>query len=180
MCVPPQVAFAAASAGLKYIEYTNEVANYEAQVVTNANNRRSAVRARDIQISQAQVKNEQEQGKIADEKFNNVLAAAKNAATYKTAAGEDNIVGRSVDQALGMRIAEGLRNETKLSVQSDMVNQQAKMDALEIQARLEGRLAQIVDPNPPSPAEAVLGMATSAYAGHQSVEKGTTWGEVFS
>lgn len=178
MCVPPQVAFAAASAGLKYIEYTNEVANYEAQVVTNANNRRSAVRARDIQISQTRLRNEQEQGKITDEKFNNVLAAAKNSATLKTAAGEDNIVGRSIDQALGMSVAEGLRNDTKLSIQSKMIDQQAGMDALEIQARLEGRLAQIVDPNPPSPAEAVLGMATAGATGYNSTEA-ATWGDFF-
>ena len=117
---------------------------------------------------------------FADEKFNNVLQAAKNSETLKTAAGEDNIVGRSVDQALGMRIAEGLRNETKLSVQSDMVNQQANMDAMEIQARLEGRLAQIVDPNPPSPAEAVIGMATAGFQGANAVPPKTTWGDVFS
>ncbi len=178
MC-EPATAMAIASAGAKYIEYTNDVANYEAQTVTNANNRRSAIRARDIQISQAQVKNEQEQGALADKKFDNALKAAKNSETYKVAAGEDNMVGRSVDQALGMRIAEGLRNETKLSVQSDMVNQQAKMDALEIQARLEGRLAQIVDPNPPSPAEAVLGMATAGATGYNSTEA-ATWGDFFS
>ncbi len=178
MC-EPATAMAIASAGAKYIEYTNDVANYEAQTVTNANNRRSAIRARDIQISQAQVKNEQEQGALADKKFDNALKAAKNSETYKVAAGEDNIVGRSVDQALGMRIAEGLRNETKLSVQSDMVNQQAKMDAMESQARLEGRLAQIVDPNPPSPAEAVLGMATAGATGYNSTEA-ATWGDFFS
>ena len=40
MC-EPATAMAIASGGMKYIEYTNEVANYEAQVVTNANNRRS-------------------------------------------------------------------------------------------------------------------------------------------
>ena len=179
MC-EPATAMAIASGGMKYIEYTNEVADYEAQTVNNANNRSSAIRARDIQISQAQVKNEQEQGALADKKFDNALKAAKNSETYKTAAGEDNIVGRSVDQALGMRIAEGLRNDTKLSVQSDMVNQQANMDAMEIQARLEGRLAQIVDPNPPSPEEAVIGMATAGFQGANAVPPKTTWGDVFS
>ena len=59
-------------------------------------------------------------------------------------------------------------------------NQQARMDALEIEARLNGRLAQIVDPNPPSAAEAMIGMATAAYSGHSSVPEGTSWGDVFA
>lgn len=180
MCVPPQIAMAVASAGMMYMEYTNDVSDYNQTTANNANNRRSAVNARDMQIRQTSLRQEQENDKLADEKFNNVLQAAKNSETLKTAAGEDNILGRSIDRALNMSIADGLRNDTKLSIQSDMVNQKAGMDAMEIQARLEGRLGQIVDPNPPSAAEAVIGMATSAYTGHQSVPKGTTWGNMFS
>tara|TARA_X000001382_G_C3163011_1_gene176866 strand:+ start:1061 stop:1603 length:543 start_codon:yes stop_codon:yes gene_type:complete len=180
MCVPPQAAMAIASAGAEFMEYQAEVENYDNAIATNARNRISAVNARDIQISQAQLKNEQEQGALADKRFQNALEAAKNSETYKTAAGEDNIIGRSIDQALGMRIAQGLRNDTKFSVQSNMVSDASEMDAMEIQARLEGRLAQIVDPNPPSAAAAMFGMATSAASGYGSLPSGTTWGEIFS
>lgn len=179
MC-EPATAMAIGSAGMKYMEYTNEVADYEAKTVNNANNRSSAIRARDIQISQRQLQSEQQAGAIADKKFDNAIAALENSETYKTAAGEDNIIGRSIDQALGMRVAEGLRNDSKLSEQGKMEISQAKMDGMEIQARLEGRLAQIVDPNPPSVEQAVIGMATAGYMGANSVEAGTTWGDVFS
>lgn len=179
MC-EPATAMAIATAGAKYMEYTNDVADYEATVVNNANNRSSAIRARDIQISQRQLQSEQQAGAIADKKFDNAIAALKNSATYKTAAGEDNILGRSIDQALGQRVAEGLRNDSKLSEQAKMEMAQAKMDGMEIQARLEGRLAQIVDPRPPSVEEAVIGMATAGFQGANAVPTGTTWGQVFS
>lgn len=179
MC-EPATAMAIASAGSKYMEHENAVANYDNVTTNNYNNRVRAVSARNLSISQAQVKNEQEQGVIADKKFNNIIAAMKNTETYKTASGEDNIIGRSIDQALGMRVAEGLRNDSKLSTQSDMINKQAEMDRLEIEARLDGRLAQIVDPNPPSVAEALIGMGTAAVSGANSIDKGTTWGDVFA
>lgn len=182
MC-EPATAMAIASAGQKYMEHETAVDNYEATINTNYNNRVSAVRSRDLSISQAQVKNEQQQGAITDRKFDNVIAALRNSETFKTASGEDNILGRSVDQALGSRVAAGLRNDTKLTVQGNMINQQARMDALEIEARLDGRLAQIVDPNPPSVEEAMIGMATSAYSGKASVDAvnpNMTWGDVFA
>jgi hypothetical protein len=179
MCVPPQVALAIASAGAKYIEHENAVADYDATVVNNYSNRVNAVRSRDLSISQAKLKNEQERGVITDKKFANAIASLRNTEAFKTAAGEDNIVGRSIDQALNMRISDGLRNDTKLSTQANMIDQQSKMDALEIQARLEGRLAQIVDPNPPSVQEAMIGMVTSGASGYNSTEA-NTWGEFFS
>jgi hypothetical protein len=179
MCEPATV-MAIASAGAKYIEHENAVADYDATVVNNYNNRVNAVRSRDLSISQAKLKNEQERGVITDKKFANAIASLRNTEAFKTAAGEDNIVGRSIDQALNIRIADGLRNDTKLSTQASMIDQQSKMDALEIQARLEGRLAQIVDPNPPSVQEAIIGMATSGFQGANSVPEGTTWAQVFS
>lgn len=179
MCVPPQVAMAIGQAGMKVIEHENDVADYNNTVNTNYGNRINAVRARDLSISQAKLKNEQQQGVITDKKFANAVAALKNTETFKTAAGEDNIVGRSIDQALNMRIADSLRNATKLSTQSNMIDEQAKMDALEIQARLEGRLAQIVDPNPPSVEEAIIGAAAAGASGYNSTDA-QTWGDFFS
>ena len=179
MC-EPATAMAIASAGAKYMEHENAVANYDNVTANNYNNRVRAVSARDLSISQAQVKSEQEQGVIADKKFNNIIAAMQNTETYKTASGEDNILGRSIDQALGMRVAEGLRNDNKLSTQGDMISKQAEMDRLEIEARLDGRLGQIVDPNPPSVAEALIGMGTAAVSGANSIDERTTWGDVFA
>ena len=61
--------------------------------------------------------------------------------------------------------------------QSKFFSQQADMDAKGIQAQLEGRLAQIVDPSPPDMMTAIVkGGANAASAGASMKE--TSWGDI--
>lgn len=176
MCGPAATS-AALSIGGSIMEYNEANENYVAAVDANNRTRVSAIRSRDLQISQTQLRNQQEQEKIADEKFDNLIKGIETAESFKTAAGEDNIIGRSIQMALNDRLADRLRNATKLTTQGQMINQQAKIDALGIQAQLEGRLASVVDPVKPSLGTYLVKGAAGAMSNYKSIGGGTTWGD---
>jgi len=178
MCGPvtPAIAGAALSMVGSVMEYNEANENYVSAVDANNRSRVSAIRSRDLQISQTQLRNEQEQNKLADEKFDNLIKGIENAESFKTAAGEDNIVGRSIFMALNDRVADRLRNSSKITTQARYVNQQANVDALGIQAQLEGRLASIVDPAKPNLGTYLVKGASSAMSTGGSL-KGSNWSD---
>ena len=175
MCEPATAA-AVLSVGSSVLEYNEQVGAYNDTVAANQRTRVSAIQSRDLQISQTQLRNQQEQERIAEQKFDNLLASIEQTESFKTAAGEDNIVGRSIQMALSDRVADGLRNRSRLSGQSKMVDQQMIMDSQGIQAQLEGRLAQIQDPRPPSLIGAVIKGGANAMAAGGSM-KGVAWSD---
>jgi hypothetical protein len=77
--------------------------------------------------------------------------------------------------ALSDRVADRLRNASKISTQASYVNQQANVDALGIQAQLEGRLASIVDPAKPNLTSYLVKGAASAAGNYAAVGGKTTW-----
>jgi len=173
MCGPAAASAALSMAG-SVMEYNEANENYVAAVDANNRTRVSAIRSRDLQISQTQLRNEQEQNKLADEKFDNLIKGIENAESFKTAAGEDNIIGRSIHMALSDR----LRNASKISTQASYVNQQANVDALGIQAQLEGRLASVVDPAKPNLGSYMIKGASSAFGNYASIGGGTSWSDL--
>lgn len=179
MCNP-----AAAAAGLQVVkgvaEYNTEVANYDARIQANTATRRSALSSRDLQIQQNTLRNEQEQNRIADEKLIKMAEAYKKEEAYKTAVGEDNIVGRTVLRSINLRVADRLRDINKLDDTGEAIADQSLMDARGIQAQLEGRLAQIVDPPKPSLTNAAINTAVSATTSYAGVGGKTTWADVGS
>ena len=179
MCDPASAAAALAIAG-GVMEWQEANANYSAQVDANNKTRVSAVKARDLQISQTQLRNQQEQDQLADEKFGNLLKGIETSSAFRTAAGEDNIVGRSIQHAMNDRVADRLRNSSKLSTQSNYINQNASVDAQGIQAQLEGRLASVVDPIKPNATAAIVKTSSSALGAYGGVGGDTKWGEVFT
>lgn len=173
----PQAAMAGASAVGSVMEHNEKVSAYNDTVDANNRTRASAIDSSQLQISQTRLKEEQQQGNILEQKFDNLIKGIETRETLKTAALEDNIVGRSVTLALNDAVADRLRNETRMEQQSKFFSQQADMDAKGIQAQLEGRLAQIVDPSPPDMMTAIVkGGANAASAG--SSMKGTSWGDI--
>jgi hypothetical protein len=177
MCGPAAASAALSMAG-SVMEYNEANENYVAAVDANNRSRVSAIRSRDLQISQTQLRNEQEQNKLADEKFDNLIKGIENAESFKTAAGEDNIIGRSIHMALSDRVADRLRNASKISTQASYVNQQANVDALGIQAQLEGRLASVVDPAKPNLGSYMIKGASSAFGNYASIGGGTSWSDL--
>jgi len=177
MCNP-----AAAAAGLQVVkgvaDYNTEVANYDARIQANTATRRSAISSRDLQIQQNILRNEQEQNRIADEKLIKMAEAYKKEASYKTAVGEDNIVGRTVLRSINLRVADRLHDMNKLDDTGEAITAQSLIDARGIQAQLEGRLAQIVDPVKPDPFAAVVNTAVDAGTSYAAVGGDTTWADV--
>jgi hypothetical protein len=176
MCEPATAA-AMLSVGSSVLEYNENRQAYNDTVAANQRTRMSAVQSRDLQISQTQLRNQQEQERIAEQKFDNLLASIEQTESFKTAAGEDNIVGRSIQMALSDRVADGLRNRSRLSGQSKMVDQQMILDSQGIQAQLEGRLAQIQDPRPPSLIGAVVKGGANAMAASSGFTN-TSWADL--
>lgn len=175
MCVPPAIAAAGLAVAGGIMEYQQANAEYSATVDANNKTRVSAIKSRDLQISQTQLRNQQEQDKLADEKFDNLIKGIETEAAFRTAVGEDNIVGRSIQHAMNDRVADRLRNTSKIKTQSSYINQSASVDAQGIQAQLEGRLASVVDPLKPSAAAAVVKTASSAFGAYGGVGGDTTW-----
>jgi hypothetical protein len=173
----PQAAMAGASAVGSVMEHNEKVSAYNDTVDANNRTRTSAIDSSQLQISQTRLKEEQQQGNILEQKFDNLIKGIETRETLKTAALEDNIVGRSVTLALNDAVADRLRNETRMEQQSKFFSQQSDIDAKGIQAQLDGRLAQIVDPAPPDMMTAIIkGGANAASAG--SSMKDTTWGDI--
>jgi len=173
----PQAAMAGASAVGSVMEHNEKVSVYNDTVDANNRTRTSAIDSSQLQISQTRLKEEQQQGNILEQKFDNLIKGIETRETLKTAALEDNIVGRSVTLALNDAVADRLRNETRMEQQSKFFSQQSDIDARGIQAQLDGRLAQIVDPAPPDMMTAIIkGGANAASAG--SSMKDTTWGDI--
>ena len=80
--------------------------------------------------------------------------------------------------ALSDRVADRLRNASKISTQASYVNQQANVDALGIQAQLEGRLASIVDPAKPNLGTYMVKGAAGALGNYASIGGGTSWSDL--
>lgn len=80
--------------------------------------------------------------------------------------------------ALSDRVADRLRNASKISTQASYVNQQANVDALGIQAQLEGRLASIVDPAKPNLGTYLVKGAAGAVGNYASIGGGTSWSDL--
>lgn len=173
----PQAAMAGASAVGSIMEHNEKVSVYNDTVDANNRTRASAIDSSQLQISQTRLKEEQQQGNILEQKFDNLIKGIETRETLKTAALEDNIVGRSVTLALNDAVADRLRNETRMEQQSKFFSQQADMDAKGIQAQLEGRLAQIVDPSPPDMMTAIVKGGANAMSAGASM-KNTEWGDI--
>lgn len=178
MCVPPQVAMAGASAAGSIIEHNEKVSAYNDTVDANNRTRASAIDSSQLQISQIRLKEEQQQGNILEQKFDNLIKGIETKETLKTAVLEDNILGRSVNLALSDAVADRLRNETRMEQQSKFISQQSQTDAKGITSQLEGRLAQIVDPTPPDLMGTLIKGGANAMAAGNSMQ-GTTWGDLF-
>ena len=177
MCGPAE-----AAAGLKVVQgiqtHNTKVAMYDSKIAANTATRRSAISSRDLQIQQNILRNEQEQNRIADEKLIKMAEAYKKEASYKTAVGEDNIVGRTVLRSINLRVADRLRDMNKLDDTGEAITAQSLIDARGIQAQLEGRLAQIVDPVQPDPFAAIVNTAVDAGTSYAAVGGDTTWSDV--
>lgn len=172
----PQAAMMGASVASSALEYNESVGEYNRTVDANQRTRASAVDSSALQISQTRLREEQEQGRIIEQKFDNMIKGIETKEALKTAALEDNILGRSVNIALSDAVADRLRNETRMEQQSKFFSQQASIDSQGIQAQLEGRLAQIQDPEPPSLIGAVVKGGANAMSTGQNFE-GTTWSD---
>lgn len=179
MCVPPQVAMAGASAVGSVMEHNEKVSVYNDTVDANNRTRASAVDSSQLQISQTRLKEEQQQGNILEQKFDNLIKGIETRETLKTATLEDNIVGRSVTLALNDAVADRLRNETRMEQQSKFFSQQSDIDAKNIQAQLDGRLAQIVDPTPPDMMGTLIKGGVGAVSAGNSLGANTSWGDIF-
>ena len=175
----PQAAMMGASAAGSLMEHNENVTAYNQQVDANQATRQSAIDSSRLQIKQTQLAEEQRQGQLAEQKFDNLIKSIETKETLKTAILEDNIIGRSVNLALTDATADKLRNETRINQQSKFYTQQASVDAEGINAQLEGRLASVVDPTPPDATAALIKGGANAMSSGQSF-KGTTWGDVFT
>ena len=82
MCEPATAA-AMLSVGSSVLEYNENRQAYNDTVAANQRTRMSAVQSRDLQISQTQLRNQQEQERIAEQKFDNLLASIEQTESFK-------------------------------------------------------------------------------------------------
>ena len=178
MCVPPAVASAGLNIAKGVMKYNTAVANYDQKIDANFKSRMSAMQSRDLQISQNRLRNEQEQARIADEKLIKMAEAYKKEAAYKVAVGEDGIVGRTILRGINLRVADRLRDINKLDETGKSIVDQSLMDARGIQAQLEGRLAQIVDPVKPNLGAYMAEAGVNAATSYAQIGGKTTWSDI--
>ena len=165
MC-DPATGLAVAKAGVGFIQQNAEAKQQNARYEAN---RVNAINARDLKISQLNLRGQQEQEKNQQEQQALSVESLRQQARAIAAAGEAGVGGHSVDALLRDFEAQKLRGLTNLSTDSDNLSQQLNMEREGLDAEMMSRIGSVAQAEQPSLGMAVLGGAMDAAGAYASV-----------
>lgn len=163
MCEPAtaMAIMGAANSGMQFIQQSQAA---KAQNARYAENRVSAIAARDLKVRQNALRTFQEQEAAAEETRALSLEAIRKQATVIASAGEAMVGGHSLDALIREYDVDLLRGTQNIQQDADNITQQLAMEREGLDAEMLNRIGSIAPAAKPSPLVALAGAAGSYYS----------------